>query len=122
VVNTRRRRVIPEAIEVEIDLRAPLLQNRHDVVERAQSVRVCRAPGVGLIKRNDSVVTTSLTLARLCNGYYEADSWLRGGGHLHDEPDLLGWLHGRATQHLSSEVSSKRHELAGHESVLLAVS
>lgn len=53
-----RRSVVGKAVIVEVDLRASLLEDRNDVVKRAQAVGVVRASGVGVVQRDHSIVTT----------------------------------------------------------------
>ena len=51
------RCVIAEAIIVEIDLGRPLLQDRHNVIEGAETVFVRWASGVGPVDWHDRIVS-----------------------------------------------------------------
>ena len=54
IIIPRRRRIISKAIILKVDLSAPLLQHRDNVVERAETVRVWRVvSGDGIAARVD---------------------------------------------------------------------
>lgn len=53
---TRLSRPVAKAIVVIVNLINALLQNRHDVVKGAKTVRVVLAAGVGAVDRDDGVV------------------------------------------------------------------
>jgi hypothetical protein len=52
--------LVGEAVVVKVDLLDALLEDGHDVVERAETVLVVRAPGVALVDRENGVVTAQI--------------------------------------------------------------
>lgn len=56
VILTRLCRVISKAVIVVVNLINALLQNRHDVVKGAKTVRVVFAAGIGAVDGDDGIV------------------------------------------------------------------
>jgi hypothetical protein len=113
VVLARYSSVVREAVVVKVDLSATLLQNANNVVERAETILVDWAAGVGLINWEYGVVARDCCQLRVNQSLSRV--------HVHDEADLLRGLHGRARKHLHSEVGCKRDSLTSHKCVLVSI-
>lgn len=53
---TRLSGVIAKAVVVIVNFINALLQDRHDVVERAQTIRIILAAGIGAVDGDNSVI------------------------------------------------------------------
>lgn len=56
VILTRLCRVISKAVVVVVNLINALLQNRHDIVKGAKTVRIVLAAGMGAVDGDDGIV------------------------------------------------------------------